>query len=88
VLPLHAGDYYYNAFRPSPFECNVPIYALYSACGDCQSQYFLPWTAWTVNCTSTAKTYQGLTLPDNMEIPSWANLDVTVSLARGSVMDS
>jgi len=60
-------------------SCSSVVYALASACGDCQGGNVTEkWSFWIANCTSDQVTQNGYghAVPPGTAIPAWAYLDV------------
>jgi len=59
-------------------KCNVVFYNLISACGACQGETWIPYAAWTRNCTSTWASQANVTdnlpkpVPAGTRVQQWA----------------
>jgi len=56
--------------------CSSVIYALVSACSDCQGGLIESWPTWSTNCTSPLVDSFDGPLPANISVPAWAYFDV------------
>jgi len=56
--------------------CSSVIYALVSACSDCQGGLIESWPTWSRNCTSPLVDSFDGPLPANISVPAWAYFDV------------
>jgi len=59
-------------------KCNTVTYNLISACDACQGSPWIPYSSWSLNCTSvaTAGTFPR-SIPAETRVPRWAYLDPT-----------
>ncbi|KAI0293052.1 hypothetical protein BC826DRAFT_1097725 [Russula brevipes] len=61
-------------------KCNTVVYNLISACDACQGEPWIPYSSWSLNCTSVAiaGTFPD-PIPAGTRVPKWAFLDPTPS---------
>ncbi|KAH9992122.1 hypothetical protein BJV77DRAFT_453168 [Russula vinacea] len=58
--------------------CNTVGYSLFSACGACQAEEWMPWSEWITNCTKPLPPSSFPNpIPSEIRVPQWALLDVT-----------
>jgi len=76
LTPLLPVTDYFNETYPRPTTlqsscmCSSVIYALVSACSDCQGGQFESWSTWSANCPDDSSDED---LPgNNISIPAWA----------------
>jgi len=60
----------------SPCLCSSVIYALLSACSDCQGGRIESWSTWSTKCAKPLVDSFEKPLPANISVPSWAYFDV------------
>ncbi|KAJ7632801.1 hypothetical protein FB45DRAFT_913538 [Roridomyces roridus] len=58
-------------------RCSTVTYSLISACAVCQNRTFLSWTDWSHNCSQVEVAQYLQQIPAQLDVPSWAYLDVT-----------
>jgi len=81
VPPLSPGLVYVG---PPPgaatgCRCSSVFYSLISACALCQSDQFLKWSAYNVNCSTVYPGVFPFDIPAGTKVPHWAYLDVVAS---------
>lgn len=81
VPPLQTGLVYLG---PSPgaangCRCSTVFYSVISACALCQSDDFLKWSAYNVNCSTVYPGIFPFDIPAGTKVPHWAYLDVVPS---------
>ncbi|KAF8911064.1 hypothetical protein CPB84DRAFT_1081329 [Gymnopilus junonius] len=69
--PIQDEAQYLHPTPQTVCSCSSPIYALVSACDDCQGALYPTWKQWTVACPSTI-TNVSVTLANKYSIPQWA----------------
>lgn len=63
----------------TPCICSTVTYSLISACAGCQNRTFTTWTNWIVNCPFTEIVIFPQPIPPNVDVPSWAYLNVSLT---------
>ncbi|KAH9066327.1 hypothetical protein EDB87DRAFT_708196 [Lactarius vividus] len=60
-------------------KCNTVVYNLISACDACQGESWIPYTTWSLNCTTkvTAGTFPN-PVPAITRVPKWAYIDSSI----------
>ncbi|KDR81757.1 hypothetical protein GALMADRAFT_239947 [Galerina marginata CBS 339.88] len=68
----------YEAYQPPTVEddcdCSFPVYALVSACADCQSGKISSWDDWSAKCNHRYFSGFPKPLPAGFSIPQWATV--------------
>jgi hypothetical protein len=79
VLPDISGGGPYLSPTPedqTDCSCSSPVYALVSACADCQDAFYVSWKIWSLACAKTYISSFPVSAPVN--IPQWATFDVAL----------
>jgi len=81
INTLPPGYHYIGPTQNNPSTqnyciCSTPVYELMSACGACQNQTFITWSAWSLYCTNfipiTEAVFNSSMIPGGTAIPQWA----------------
>ncbi|KAF4615517.1 hypothetical protein D9613_002753 [Agrocybe pediades] len=65
--------------QQNPCLCSTVTYSTISACGGCQGRTFQNWTTWSQFCVNTDIAKFPRPLPDAVEVPIWAMINVTLT---------
>ncbi|KAI0637874.1 hypothetical protein C8Q77DRAFT_395673 [Trametes polyzona] len=82
VFPLENG-FHYNTptsdpSSATPCRCNTVFYSMISACATCQGQglFTVPWSTYSLNCSSVYIQQYPEPIPPGTAVPAWAYMDV------------
>ncbi|KAH9035488.1 hypothetical protein EDB85DRAFT_1943640 [Lactarius pseudohatsudake] len=84
AIPALLPQHYYTGPSGADIDdlckCNTVVYNLISACDVCQGEPWIPYSTWSLNCTTNANpgTFPN-PVPAGTRVPKWAYIDSSIS---------